>query len=654
VIGVRESQRHAGSSAGRRVPRLVTRFAICTALGLATAAAVILVVDRRADTVQAQQQAIAHARFATEAVLKHRLRASDLERPLTAARRQQLDRLFDSVLVEGMHGATLFGRSNRVVFASQAGRRPLDGRYVGEALAGAVASRLGHAVDGTRVLQTYVPIRLGAGTPGVVLLEQRYADIERAAEASSWVVALVLEALLLLLLLLFVPLLARVTARIRSHVAELEHLATHDELMGLPNRRGFRQALESALGRDDRAGTLLLVDLDGFHEINDTIGSDRGDRVLELVAARLHDGFGDHAVIARLGEDEFGLLLSTADRLHIATVAEHIREVLAPPFDLDGVRVAVDASLGAALFPEHGTDFDTILRRAGVALSIAKADGHSKRQIYSPGHDDSDVSQLAVAAELREAFATDQLVVYFQPQADFSTRAIRGVEALIRWQHPERGLLAAEAFIDHAERSGLTRQLRELVLTSAARQWRAWHLDGVDLEIAVNLSPLDLFDETLTDNVASVLDLHHMPARCLILELTERTLIADERRVRPTLARLTDLGVRLSIDDFGTGNSSLLSLRQLPIRQVKLARKFLAGVPGNAADETIVRSTVDIAHALHATVVAEGIETKAQWHRTAELGCDIAQGYLIGRPQRGPELTARLLATRSARAVVAA
>ena len=393
---------------------------------------------------------------------------------------RQLDRLFaERVLLEGIHGATLYGSNGRVQYSTDTpvASGATEGR-VRTALSGRVVSEIATAEDGSRVLRTYVPVGVGSSNVGgVVALDQEYERIEAAVRRSSWLIAGVLEGLLLVLFLIFVPLLARVSSRIRRHVGELEHLATHDELTGLPNRLGLRRAGDEIV-LENVSAVLLLADLDGFSEINDSLGSENGDFLLREIAGRLRLDLADCALVARLGEDEFGVLLRDADQSDVEAVAGRVRKSLAQPFVVDDVRVAVTVSVGAALIPEHGGDFDTVLRRAGSALSTAKTEGQSSVQVYDFDHDTSDVSRLAFASELREALDTGQLLLHYQPQTDLATRQLRCVEALVRWNHPRRGLLAADEFISCAERSGLATELRHFVLETAASNGRTGETPG--------------------------------------------------------------------------------------------------------------------------------------------------------------------------------
>jgi diguanylate cyclase (GGDEF)-like protein len=630
-------------------PRLVLRFAVCAALGVAAAAAVILVVVRHADTARAQGQAIDHAQFAARAVLAPELRAEDLSGPPAAKRRRTLDHFFARrVLVDGIRDATLYGADGRMLYSSagEGFAHRAKSTHVLGALGGAVVSEVATAEDGSRVLRTYVPIAGGAGrAAGVIALDQEYGHIETAVRRSSWLIAGVLEALLLLLFLVFAPLLARVASRIRGHVEELDRIATHDELTGLPNRLALHRVGDALLetGGD---GCLLLIDLDAFSEIDDCLGCESGDALLAEVAARLRSDLPSAHFVGRLGEDEFAVILRGATREQIELVSERLQQSLAAPVAIGGVSVSVSVSVGAALFPEHGSDFGTVLRRASAALSLAKQDGQSSVQVYDPTHASSDVSRVTFAAALRQALEEGQLLLHFQPQADLMTHRVRGVEALLRWEHPERGLLSAGEFISYAERSGLATELRHFILDAAARQWRKWKALDIELELAVNLSAVDLLDLSLPGEIESLLERHRIPTWNLILEITERTLIGDERRTREVMESIAARGVRFALDDFGTGYSSLASLRKFPISQVKLDKDLLAGVPGDAAAEAIVGGSIEIAHGVGATVVAEGIETRAQWRFAFLMGCDVAQGYLIGRPTTGDDLTELLEAPR--------
>ena len=634
-------------SARKRPPRLVLHFAVVTALAVAAAAGLILVVVREADVSQAHAQAIDRARFTARAVLAPELRPADLGRAPSARRRLDLDVLFRSrVLLEGIRAATLYGPDGRRIYAShgEGASSESAARHVREALSGATVSEMATSPDGVRVLRTYVPV--GGLGRGVVRLDQGYEPVMAAAKRSSWLIAVVLEGLLFILFIAFVPLLARATSRIRAHVSDLEHVATHDELTGLPNRYGFRQAAATAFA-PGTSSAVLLVDLDGFSEINSSLGSASGDRLLREAGTRIESALdARQGLVARLGDDEFGVLLHGADESKSQLVSERVRQCFAAPFVVNGVRVAVSVDIGAGLYPNHGSDLDSVLGCATAALAAAKAEEQSSVQVYRAAFGAPDRSRLEIVAELRDALAADQLLVYYQPQADLLTQQIRGAEALLRWQHPQRGLLAAEEFISYAERDGLAQDLRRLVVDATAQQWLEWRMLGFDLEFAINLSTTDILDPSLPGEFGELITAYGIPPSNIVLEVTERTLIGDVRRARSVADRLHRIGVRLSIDDFGTGYSSLASLRRFPIDQVKLDRTLFADIPGDDAAEAVVGGSVEIAHGLGALVVAEGIETREQWRFAWIMGCDIAQGYLVGEPVPADELLAFLDAPR--------
>ena len=630
------------ASTPTRSPHLVLVFAVLTALGVAAAAAVILIVVRHADAARAHVAAGDRARFAARAVLAPELRPSDLNSTPSPARVRRLDLFVRSrVLIEGVRNATLYAPDGTQVYSAT--REPRDAAtvaHVRNALTGDTVSEIARAADGSRVLRTYVPIGgPDDGPRGVVRLDQEYGPIAAAVRRSSLLIAGVLEGLLVLLFVALVPVLARASSRIRMHIGELEHVATHDEVTGMLNRIGFRREAGRQL-QGQQPAAVLLVDLDSFSEISGSLGPASAELVLVEAAERLRRELdAEDALIARFGLDVFGVLHHAADRTEAEQVAARIIDAFASePFVVEGVRLAVAADVGVGLFPEHGQDVNAVLSRASTALLAAKEDEPPAVQIYGDAHGQRDRSRLAVMAELHDALADDQFRVHYQPQADFLTHQIRGVEALIRWEHPERGLVVANDFIADAERGGLSQELRRFVLRQAMMQWRTWFELGFDLELAVNLTAVDMLDPSLPDEIQFAMARYELPSWNLVLEVTERALIADERRARGVVERLDDIGVRLAVDDFGTGFSSLASLRTFPVRQVKLDRSLLADVPGDESAEAIVGGSVEIAHGLGALVVAEGIETRAQWHFAHTMGCDLGQGYLIGRPAPADEL----------------
>jgi diguanylate cyclase (GGDEF)-like protein/PAS domain S-box-containing protein len=416
--------------------------------------------------------------------------------------------------------------------------------------------------------------------------------------------------------------------------AALEHQAVHDALTGLPNRVLLHDRLSQAIlsaRRDAKPLALLVMDLDRFKDVNDTLGHHHGDLLLREVGARIRAVLRESDTAARLGGDEFAVLLPRADADEAELAARRLLEALTVPFSIDGHPVDIGASVGVALFPEHGDDPGTLLRRADVAMYVAKR-GQTELSVYSPEHDQHSPDRLTLVAELRAAIEQDQLELFYQPKADLLTGRVTSVEALVRWRHPQRGLLPPDQFIPFAEQSGQVRALSRWVLNAALRQARAWQSMQRPLAVAVNLSMRDLQDPALPDLVATALAEWSVRPSLLTLEITESTLMADPAQAMDIVRRLSAGGVSFAIDDFGTGYSSLAYLKRLAVNELKVDRSFVRHMATDTHDVAIVRSTISLAHELGLKVVAEGIEDQATWNLLARLGCDTAQGYYISRP----------------------
>jgi diguanylate cyclase (GGDEF)-like protein/PAS domain S-box-containing protein len=422
----------------------------------------------------------------------------------------------------------------------------------------------------------------------------------------------------------------------RTMAAEvLRRQALHDGLTGLPNRTLLNDRMRQALQHSQTTGepvALLLMDLDQFKEVNDALGHDHGDRLLIEMSRRLQRVLRDIDTIARLGGDEFAVLLTiNADERGALAVAARIRESLEEAFQLGGISVQTSASIGVALYPDHAGDAETLAQRADVAMYTAKRAGGGIA-LYSPEHDQSSVRRLALLGELRSAIEDDQLLLHYQPTLDLRTGFVRTVEALVRWQHPEHGLMPPAEFIELAEVSGTIQVLTRWVITTAIRQLVEWQRRGLDLAVAVNLSVRNLYEPELVPWLAGVLAQFGVDAKSLEFEITESELMDDPLLAMEVLGRLKSLGVATSIDDFGTGYSSLSYLKHLPIDQLKIDRSFVGNMVHDESDLTIVRSTIDLSHNLGLVVVAEGVEDPETLRLLAELGCDRAQGYALSRP----------------------
>jgi diguanylate cyclase (GGDEF)-like protein len=428
--------------------------------------------------------------------------------------------------------------------------------------------------------------------------------------------------------------------------AEVRRQATTDDLTGLPNRRHLdrrlTERLDVARGRGASLA-LLLIDLDGFKELNDTLGHRAGDLVLEQIGPRLRAVLRAGDELARLGGDEFAVVLSDAGDAE--PVARRIGRALEAGLTIDGIDVRIGASTGIALFPEHADDAETLLQRADVAMYQAKT-ARSGHAFYERDRDRHSRERLALIGELRDAIGTDQLVLHFQPKLDLATGAVNDVEALVRWMHPERGLLGPGAFVPLAEQTGVMGELTEHVLDAALRQVSAWHDRGLDLAVAVNVSAATLLDEGWSSDVSSALVRHGVPASRLRIEITEDALMGDAERALRVVEGLVATGIGVSVDDFGTGYSSLALLKHLPVDELKIDRTFVRDLLTDDADAAIVQSVVDLGGRLGLRTVAEGVEDAATLERIAEYGVTVAQGFHIARPLPAAELE-RWLAARA-------
>lgn len=425
----------------------------------------------------------------------------------------------------------------------------------------------------------------------------------------------------------------------------IRHNAYYDRLTDLPNRNLLYDRLQQAAlhaRRENQSVALLMMDLDRFKDINNALGHQSGDLLLQQIGPRLRNLLRDSDTVARLGGDEFAVLLPRGtDGENASEVARRIIKALEEPFAVGDMQLDVEASIGIATFPEHGADVDTLIKRADAAMYVAK-ENRSGYNLYSDEQDKNSTDRLMLTGELRRAIAEDQLFLLYQPKIDLLTGRVHGVEALVRWKHPKHGLMPPDQFIPLAEQTGFITPLTECVLKMALAQCRAWHQSGVEISMAVNLSRRSLQAQELPDQIAHILRSCDLSSNYLELELTESTIMANPERAMEVLSRMKKMGLRLSLDDFGTGYSSLAYLKKLPVDEIKIDKSFVINMHMKKEDVAIVHMIIKLGHILGLKVVAEGVENQETMDELVTLGCDLAQGYHISRPVPAEELTRRL------------
>jgi diguanylate cyclase (GGDEF)-like protein len=588
-------------------------------------------------------------------------RLASVERAVTAAA--------DNLQAEGRHlddldpvELKIFNRDRTVVYSNeheQIGSTSTSGE-LGDVLAGEVVSGFSTSADdsatsenGERVmLEVYVPVQYeGSPSPdGAMELYLPYAPVAAAVAADVRTMTIALGSSLAVFYIVVFRLIASASKKLRRQTEALQtsaerdrHQATHDALTGLPNWELLRDRLEQGLAAASRSAgevAMLLIDLDRFKEINDSLGHSYGDKLLCQVGPRLQSVLREGDTVARLGGDEFAVLLPLVDGVGEAeSVAARLREALHRPFDVEGVSLDVEASIGIVLSPWHGTDTEALLRNADIAMYVAK-EVKAGAVVFQPEEHVTAPSRLSVLGDLRRALeGTGELFLHYQPKYTLDGDRIEGLEALLRWQHPTQGLIPPDEFIPAAEGTGIILRLTERVLDMALAQMRMWADNGHAVPVAVNLSTRCLLDAGLPDLVQRLLTQHGVPAELLRLEVTESAVMGDAARCMEVLQRLHDLGVRLSIDDFGTGYSSMAYLRRLPVDELKIDRSFVLGMTTTQHDAVLVRTAIDLGHNLGLTVVAEGVEGAEHVTALRALGCDIAQGYHYARPMGAPQMS---------------
>lgn len=640
---------------------LPTKFALASAIPI-TLLGLVLAQSLRATV---QDRAIADAEEVAELVsrigIQPLLSREALQDDLAPTLARRLDRaLNQEITSQKLSRVNIWNRNESVVYSDGADVTNDHRSYnedVREALEGQIVSEVTHEDIGAGVpanasagfLEVYVPIRFrnDESPSGAFELYLPYAPVAQAIEMDTRRLYLILLAGLVLLFVTLFRIVARASRKLGRQTKDLKrqveangYQALHDSLTDLPNRSLFRDRVAQTIVaglRDKTSFAVLLMDLDRFKEINDTLGHPQGDLLLQQVGPRLTQALRDSDTVARLGGDEFAVLLrNITDASSVMKVATELRRALEAPIDLEVLTAT--ASIGIALYPRDADTADGLMRRADVAMYNAKKN-RSGCELYDIEQDEYRPEHLELAADLRRAISERALDVFFQPKAEIHARKITGAEALVRWRHPERGLMLPDDFVPLAEHTGLIKGLTLLVVDRALEQSKIWRDDGMELTMAVNLSPRDLTDLDLPTTIAGLLVKWGIPARYLELEITESTIMTNPLRAIEVLKGLSAMGISLAIDDFGTGHSSLAYLKRLPVSALKIDKSFIMGMAADSNDAAIVRATIELGHDLGLRTIAEGVTNQQAWNKLDLLGCDLAQGWWISPPLPPEELS---------------
>ncbi len=575
------------------------------------------------------------------AALESQLSPNDLSGALPRGRLLAVDGLVASLRGRGLDGAILWNREGRVVYSTD---RSLVGRSfpLSTDLHRALRGRPVLGMDHHGVLDVVVPLSFGAPSApsGALELLSPSTSLQQEITRGTHLLYLLLLCGLAALYVVTLPIVWHISRRLRAQADENERLSLEDPLTGLPNRALFLQRLRKATAVGEHGSfAIALIDLDRFKEINDGLGHQSGDLLLREFALRVAGLVRDGDCFARLGGDEFALLLpEVTDERPLVEIADRIAAALETPFFFNGLPIEIEASIGSVLCPDHGRDVETLVRRADAAMYIAKRD-RSRHQIWSAEQEDSHPEKLALIGELRRALEQHELVLHYQPQARLDDGRIIAVEALVRWQHPTKGLLPPADFIPLAQHTGLIRPLTLYVIEEALAQCRRWSDEDLDLGVAVNIAARNLVDPDFPTAVHDLVSRSGVEAEKLELELTESAVLTDPRRAVDMLGQLERIGVRLAIDDFGTGYTSLAYLHQLPVHRIKIDRSFVGMMIESADRAAIVTATIELARALSIEATAEGVESNEVWTLLRELRCHSAQGYYLNHPRPADEIS---------------
>jgi diguanylate cyclase (GGDEF)-like protein len=644
------------SGGGRSVWRLFLAYAAATLVPVLLLGAVLSLALGREARNRGMAEGRAEAALIARTAIEPLLDGRDLGKGLSATEQAGLRRMTDRAVGTGsVVRLRLRALSGQVVFSDDGSGTGDDIEDEGlEAVDGATVSeltRLNADPDdigpiGQRVVEVYLPLSPKGARVGVLEIYLPYAPIDRDVTAGLRTLYLILGVGLVALWAILAAISASTTRRLRQAAARNTYLGGHDTLTGLPNRALFQRraaATIAAAHADARYTAVVVADLDRFKEVNDSLGHQNGDTLLHLIGERLsaHAEPGD--IVARLGGDEFGLVLTAATESEILARLDRVRRILEQEVVIGELPLSVEASFGYALAPGDGTDVDTLLRRADVAMYSAK-ESRTGPARYDSSRDHHDAGKLALVVELRHAIESDELVLHYQPKANLRTGDICAVEALVRWQHPERGLVPPDAFLPVAEQTGLIDPLTRWVLDAALREVHGWDDRYAALTMSVNVSARNLSRPDFANTVLGALYRTGVPPHRLIIEITETALLTEPETAALVLEQVSAAGVRISIDDFGQGQTSLGYLPSLPLYEIKIDKSFVMDLPVNAGHRAIVRSIVELGHSLGLQVVAEGVETEEIVRLLSAVGCDIAQGFLLARPMPAAQLATWLAA----------
>jgi predicted signal transduction protein with EAL and GGDEF domain len=691
-----------GPHGSRYTPSLTQKVALLSLVPIVALGFVLARVLQDQIVTRAVADASQSAQILARIGIQPRLTPRDLRRGLDGAQVQSLDRQLQARSVtQDLARIKIWNTHFRVIYSDDHGLightlppsddllhalagNPNDAEVVTPAPHTETASEVGLG----QLVEVYVPLRFTPASPiaGVFEIYLSYHPIAAAISRNKRMIALLVFCGLALLWAILFRIVAGASRTLRRQAQENDRLARYDGLTGLPNRTLFLEALAVALEREGARGkavAVALLDLDGFKEINDTLGHGTGDTVLREIGERLSAQVGERvrapggerlrvpvgehpralvgvrpraqvgeALLARLAGDEYAVMApcspGAAGVAEARALADSLQAALEAPLEVDGVALNIDASLGLALAPQHAEDLNTLLQRADVALDRAKAH-RSRVEVYAPEYDHFDAARLTLLGQVRPALERSEFVLHYQPQVDLQSGRVTGVEALLRWQHPERGLIPPLDFIPLLEQTALVEPVTMYVIDAALEQLARWRDHDMHLNMSVNLSARNLLDPELPRRIGTLLARHAVPAHRLTVEVTEGATMSDPERAVAVLGELRAQGVGVSIDDFGSGHASIAYLTNLPASELKIDRSFITGMCESPREEAIVRSTIDLARHLHLQVVAEGIETREVCERLAELGCDAAQGYLLSRPLPREDATAWLRARVRAR-----